>query len=243
MDRSEYLNIYNNEESHFFYTSLHLLIINLINKYYKKKKATVLDIGSGTGGLIKKMKYLGNVQGVDSSQTAIKLAKIKNIEIKFSSIERLNKKSDNYDIVTCIDVIYHQNVKSDSKALQEIYRVLKPKGIGVIRVPAYEILRSGHDIQVHTARRYTPNNLRQKFEKIGFKVLYISPINFVLGLISLLKINLGLDKAGSAIETLPNWLNKIFETEINIENWFIKKGLRFPFGQGLIIVAVKTPLS
>lgn len=243
MDRSEYLNIYNNEESHFFYTSLHLLIINLINKYYKKKKGVVLDIGSGTGGLIKKMKYLGNVQGVDSSQTAIKLAKIKNIEIRFSSIERLNKKSRSCDLVTCIDVIYHKSIKNDLIALKEIFRVLKRNGLTIIRVPAFEILRSNHDIQVHTARRYTPKDLKQKLETVGFKILYISPINFVLGIISLFKICLGLDKAGSAIIALPNWLNRIFEIEINIENWFVNMGFKFPFGQGLIIVAVKTPLS
>ena len=81
MEISEYQNIFNQEESHFFYVGTHDLVLNLLKGYLFKngktdlQRMTILDAGCGTGLLLFKMKKLGLVRGVDISSQAVQLSR------------------------------------------------------------------------------------------------------------------------------------------------------------------------
>ena len=83
-------------------------------------------------------------------------------------------------MVTSFDVLYHLNVDDDRAALDEIHRVLRPGGIALIRLPAFDWIRGAHDEVVHTRHRYTRDELSGKLEDAGFRLEHATYANFLL---------------------------------------------------------------
>lgn len=240
MEISEYKNIFLNEESHFFYVSMHYLVLELIKKYAGNKKLLILDAGCGTGELMRKLANFGKTVGIDSSEEAIRYAKKRLVDVRLASIQEMPFKDSSFDVVTNIDVIYHMNV-DDVVALSEVRRVLKPNGMLVLRVPANKYLTSAHDAHVHTARRYNKKELEHKLHRTGFEIKLISHVHSPIFPVSLIKVMLEKitkKDVNSAIGVVNKKLNSLLTIVLKIEALLISQGLTMPFGQGLIVVAV-----
>jgi len=98
----------------------------------------VLDVGCGGGGFSKGVKlYRPDLQifGVDSNQKAIAAAKKDSLGVKFvqGDIYKLPFKEGFFDAVVVEDVLEH--LKAPERALKEINRVLKKKGLFHAFVP------------------------------------------------------------------------------------------------------------
>lgn len=242
MEKIEYKNIFENEERHFFYVSTHRLVVDLVGKWGKKRNPKILDAGCGTGGLVLKLASLGNVSAIDASPEAIRFAKKRGIAAKLSSIERIPFPDRTFDVVTCIDVIYHKQVRDDVGALSEIRRVIKPGGVLILRVPANRYLMSAHDRHVHTARRYGRGELAGKIQAAGLSIKQISYVHSPILFGSLIKIFIEkiTDKADhSAVGGISPFLNKFLTAGLNLEGALISYGVSLPVGQGLIAVATR----
>lgn len=240
MEVSEYQNIFENEEQHFYYVTIHNLVLGMIEKYGGPGKRKILDAGCGTGGLINKMKGTDEVRGIDNSPEAIKLCKLRNINVKRGSVTKLPFGDKEFDIVTSIDVIYHKEITDDVVALAEMKRVLKTGGFLILRVPANKFLLSAHDKQVHTARRYSKKEIEVKMTKAGFHTIQTSHVGIVLFFLSLINISIERfsgRKSYSSIGNVPGWINWTFTKVLLWENQLILSGISLPFGQGLIVVA------
>lgn len=237
---SEYGNIYQNEDSHFFYTSTHYLVEKLIRKYAGNGKLKILDAGCGTGGLMVRLSDCGKVVGIDHSSEAVKYAKKRRLTVKRASINKLPFRDRSFDLVICIDVIYHLAVTDDVAALGEIGRVLKPGGVLILRVPANKFLLSAHDIHVHTARRYSKIELASKLRRAGFKIKFVSYVHAPIFPLSLIRVLLEkLDHRPSA--STVGWVNPIINMTLTamlkLEAIVLARGIEMPFGQGLVVVA------
>src|SRR3989344_8949493 len=129
MQTSEYKNIYLNEQTHFFYKTTHSIILTLIKKHLQSRgKLKILDAGCGTGLLTQKLGFLGQVWGVDISVSALSFAKKRGLSrLNRASIDSLPFSGKKFDLITCVDVLYHTKV-NDKKAIKEFCRVLKPGG-------------------------------------------------------------------------------------------------------------------
>lgn len=242
MEISEYRNIYDNEGGHFFYVSTHELVVGLIKKWIGRKKLSILDAGCGTGGLLSKLKRFGEVSGIDFSPEAVKFARKRDFKVTRASVEKIPYPDKTFDLVTSIDVIYHRAVVSDSAALAEFYRVLKPDGSLVLRVPANKFLMSAHDRHVHTARRYSKKELDRKLHQAGFVVKYISFVHSPIFLFSLMRLiveRLTHKQATSTIGKVNPVVNSILKIVLGLEADVACRGVAIPFGQGLIAVATK----
>ncbi len=240
MEISEYKNIFENERAHFFYVSTHNLVIRLIDKWVDKKGLAILDAGCGTGGLMKRLSAFGSMEGIDGSDEAIKYARKRGLVVKKASLTKLPFKDNSFDLVTCIDVIYHRGVRDDLSAIREIRRVLKPGGILILRVPANKFLLSAHDRHVHTARRYGKRELIKKIKLAGLVVRQISFVHSPIFLLSLLKVmfeKLTNRTDSSSVGKINQMVNRLLTLLLNLEGWLISTGVSFPFGQGLICVA------
>lgn len=249
MELLEYRNIFDHEESHFFYVSTHYLVTELVKKYLphpspllRKERVKILDAGCGTGGLMKKLSKIGKVVGFDYSFEAVKLGRKREVVVKLASILKIPFKNNAFGAVTCIDVLYHRAVANDVAVLKEVKRVLKTGGILILRVPANKFLMSAHDKYVHTARRYSKGELERKIRKAGLIIKQISYIHSPIMPISLVKIFLEkLLKKGSvssvgSVNPLVNWF---FTWLLCFEARLVVAGLWIPFGQGLVVVATK----
>lgn len=243
MEIQEYQNIYSNESSHFYYISMHNFISLLLHKYLpSNRKNVILDAGCGTGLLLQKMQKLGQTYGVDISPEAIRFChkrKLKNIQQ--GSILKLKFPKEYFDVITSVDVLYHQQVRDDTKAVDEFYRVLKPGGVVVIKVPALDWLKGHHDVVVHTRHRYTTKEIDQLLKKSGFivrKVTYAYLLLFPLLMLKRLTDKYLPSKESSEVQQFPSFINQLLILIQSIEDR-IMLWLNLPFGFSIYAVAEK----
>lgn len=247
MNLSEYKNIFENEESHFYYRGTNQEILTQVKKYLHDfgliKPIKILDAGCGTGLLAQKMKSFGEVFGIDIEPNAIKYAKKRKVRIFQSSVEKLPFNKNTFDLITSIDVLYHRRV-NEEKALNEFYKVLKPGGLLIIKLPAYNFLRGKHDLFVHTKKRYAKNDVSFIIQKAGFKEIKSTYLASFLFFPALIKRSIerwsGLDdiQVESDLKKPPQIINMILIFLFNIEN-FILKYINLPFGLSIFSVSKK----
>ena len=114
-------------------------IVRIFKKQNIKK---VLDLGCGSGRhTVYLVKNDFNVYGIDIAEEGIKIAKgwLKKeglrADFKIGSIyKKLPYKDNFFDAVISTNVIHHARIKDIRKAIQEIERVLKPRGLIFITV-------------------------------------------------------------------------------------------------------------
>ncbi len=138
----------------------------------------ILDVGCGTGGNLLWLGACGQAIGVDFAPLAVSRAKRKapRVGLAVASVSTLPFPAGAFQLATCFDVLYHSGIADDRAALRELWRVLSPEGWLLVRVPAHDWLRRGHDERVHTARRYSAVELREKLEGAGFRIVHLTPV-------------------------------------------------------------------
>lgn len=128
MDRKIIKKYWKNNEKPFLGDKLVGLILKLSKKYIKGK---VLDIGAGSGALIKK---IPNAVGIDV---------IPGRYVIEGDIINLKFDDNFFDTVFCTEVIEHLNNEDIEKGINEIYRVLKSGGNLILTTPYNENLKNG----------------------------------------------------------------------------------------------------
>ncbi len=98
----------------------------------KLRKLRVLDVGASTGIIDNILaKSFGSVTGIDIDKVALYYARSKykkqNLTFKLGDAMKLQFKDNSFDVVICAHVYEH--VPSAKNMFNEIYRVLKPKGV------------------------------------------------------------------------------------------------------------------
>ncbi len=185
----------------------------------------------------------GRVTGFDLSTIALGFCRLRGAEeLACASVQQLPFASESFDLVTSFDVLYERAVSSDSMAIKELFRVLRDGGRLLLRLPAYDWLRSGHDEAVHTARRYTCGQAATLLRENGFVVEHLSYANMFLFPIVLAKrlTERILSKANndSDLALNPGSFNKFLQTILSMEAPMVAhSGL--PFGSSVIAVGKK----
>ncbi|HEY4504490.1 MAG TPA: class I SAM-dependent methyltransferase [Candidatus Paceibacterota bacterium] len=240
MERSEYRTLYENENVHFYSVANHRIILTAVEKYFGKvANLNILDAGCGTGGLTEKLKRFGSVVGVDTSEEAVAFSLKRGVDARRASVENLPFNENTFDLVVSMDVIYHQKVGNDVKALKEFARVLRPGGILILKVPSYDWLRRSCDRQVHTKIRYTRRSLKNKLIDAGFSVNDIRYVNALLTLPAILTYFLekisGAKDAHTPVTRLPKFVNRVALATLSTEQYISSK-LHPPFGLGILAI-------
>lgn len=244
MQKQEYNNIFKNEETHFYYVGYHHIIISQLERYLSTNstKLKILDAGCGTGGLTKKLSRVGDTVGIDLSNEALKLARRRGIKVKLGSISKINFPSSSFDIVVSADVLYHQWVDNDKQVVQELLRVLKPGGILLIKLPAFNFLKGGHDLTVYTKKRYTRGDMLKLFDSRVVSILKISYFGSFLFPLALIRVAAeklaGKINPHSSISKIWSPLNSLFITLFYLENLLIRY-MNIPFGISILVIAKK----
>lgn len=172
MDKEQYEILYRMEQTHWWYLGMQRIVGSLLDKYLEKKDGLrILDAGCGTGGMAGYLQRFGSVAGIDVADEALRGCRRRDLRcLAQASVERLPFAGESFDLLTSFDVLYHKAVVNDRQALREFHRVLKPGGMLLLRVPAYDWLRGGHDVAVHTRHRYSRGELVRKLSAAGFRV-------------------------------------------------------------------------
>jgi ubiquinone/menaquinone biosynthesis C-methylase UbiE len=152
----------------------------------KNIQGRVLEVGCGAGGMVKAIKFYRpdlQVLGIDISKGAIAEAKQDPQGVKFSVADanQLPFKNNSLEAVLMFDLLEH--LDDPLKALDEVWRVLKPKGIFSAFVPIEGEIFSLHGLVKKLfnfipkekygghIQQYTLSELRSLLKKAKLKIL------------------------------------------------------------------------
>ena len=231
-----------------YVSALHLLRskINDLKASHSNQRLKILDAGCGSGKFVERLKKVGaDIVGIDYSLEALQYCRNEfKIPVLRSDLEHLGLISNQFDALVSLEVLEH--VTNDTRVLQEFYRVMKPGAIGLITVPAFQILWGPHDEWFGHVRRYRKSDLKGKLEAAGFEIIQISYFKcvFFLPMLILRKLKkwLGLYETNKTDYIfVPKLFNKILEWVILLE---IYSGIYkvTPFGAH-VIALLRKPLD
>lgn len=241
MERSEYVAMAAVEDRHWWYGGMRAIAAALLDEVYGgRRDLRILDAGCGSGGNALFLRRYGQVAAFDLAAEAIALgAERLPGALARGSVQAIPFADASFDLATSFDVLYHRAVPDEDAALREMRRVLRPGGRLLIRLPAYEFLRSKHDRAVHTRRRYTAGQARALLGAQGFVIercSYINSLLFPLPLAQRL-----IERALPALErsesdlALPSGLvNEALRWPLAAEAAWLASGRSFPIGLSIL---------
>lgn len=228
------------EDNFFWFKARKKLIRNLFKKYCSSA-SSYLEIGCGNGTLLKEiqqhfkeMRLYGSEIYLDALHNSQKRAPDSHfMQMDIKNIPFVNE----FDAIGCFDVLEHIN--DDMLALKNINQALTSNGNFIITVPQHMSLWSDQDTLACHCRRYSANELYSKLMTAGFDVAFMS--SFVSTLMPPIYLSRRFSRSKSATEEfeISPILNKIFYTICSLENYFILRNLKIPFGVSLIAIASK----
>jgi SAM-dependent methyltransferase len=244
MDRDEYDRMYHLEDSLWWYVGMRRISLALLDAHLppgSRGALRLLDAGCGTGGMLPHLRRYGEVWGIDLSPYALpyamrRVAACDGAHLARASVLQLPFADGAFDVVTSFDVLYHLDVTDDQAALREVRRVLKPGGLALIRVPAYDRLRGAHDRVVHTRHRYTRAEVRQKLERAGLDPLYVTHANALLLPVAVAKRLLEGAGRESDVQATHPALNALLTLPLRAEALLVRH-VSLPFGLSVVAVA------
>jgi SAM-dependent methyltransferase len=181
MEHAAYAIQAENEQSHWWFVGRRRLFARELAKLGVSPRSMTLDIGTGAGTNLRLLRDLGFDQalGLDYSPEALRCCREKGFtRVCNADIRALPFAPGTFDIVLATDVIEH--IPDDAPALDEIARVLKPGGVALITVPAFNSLWGLQDRIGHHYRRYRQSPLRRAVEKARLRPVRIFYFNYFL---------------------------------------------------------------
>ena len=231
------------EATHWWFVGRRRLFAREIIRADVSRAARALDVGTSTGTNLRMLRDLGfsDVEGLDLSEEAIRYCAEKALgPVREGDICAMPFGDGSFDLILATDVIEH--VEDDRLALSEVARALKPGGLAIITVPAFQMLYGLQDRVAQHRRRYRKRDLVEKIRASGLELESIYYFNYVLFLPVWL--------ARRLIDLLGTRLNSEAELNSPVVNWFLTKvftldvlSARFvspPFGVSLLAIATKS---
>lgn len=243
--------LYKVEDTNFWFVSRNKIIQSLFKKYLGTGSNQVLEIGCGTGFVLKGLEnQFPNYQleGSEIHLEGIKFAKERLPKVEFLQLDATNMPFENqYNAIGAFDVLEH--IEEDEKVMQEVHKALKPNGLSFISVPQHQWMWSINDDIAYHKRRYSRSEMKQKLTNNGFEIKYIGsfvfalfPFMYVSRFFKQKKVEKITDeiilKEMNELQLNPV-VNAIFSFFMKIDEFLIKIGASLPFGGSLIVVAQK----
>jgi len=240
------------EKNHWWYQGLRDYLNTFIRLYpvEANAKVKILDAGCGTGGNLAFLSSISSsysLEGFDLSDKAVEYSSTKapSAEIYSGNICAPMLKGESYDIAYSMDVVCIPGWTNAKDGLKQICSALKPGGVLIINLPAYQWMYSEHDVAVHVSERFTKANVEEMVVELGlqmqscsYRVFFLFPLVFLLRLPTIL-FKKKMEKAKSDLSLPSPLLNRLLSSTLKLENRLIKMGLTLPFGSSISFVASK----
>jgi SAM-dependent methyltransferase len=239
MQRAEYGTMFRVEETHWWYGALHCLIFQALEAELPDwQDKQILDVGCGTGAILKRLGNPARNVGIDLAPEAISFCRQRGLDnVRQGDICALPFEDASFDAVICSSVIYHGWVGDVTAAVREMHRVLRPDGVLVINVPAFRFLHSAHDDAVMTARRFRKAEIRELLEQ-NFKIRRLTYWTALLFPLAVVARTFGGSTMGRDFESTQSWSQRVLEAIMRMELRLLRN-ISMPFGVALLAVARK----
>jgi len=151
-------------------------------------------------------------------------------------LQRLPFGDASIDCLVSADVLCHENVDVE-RALEEARRCLRPDGVLVVSLPAYQWMLSYHDERVKNVRRFTLREVTRLLDASGLTPLYATYWNTFLFPVMLLRRLLPASaEQESDVHPYPRPMERFFGMLLAGERALLRTGLRLPFGGSVLAV-------
>ena len=237
------------EAGNFWFRARNALIVWALTTYFPDCR-TMLEVGTGTGFVL---------SGIHAGRPSIELSgsEIFSAGLAFAA-ERVPAARfyqmdarhipfrDEFDVIGAFDVLEH--IEDDVAVIEEVGRALRPGGGFLISVPQHPSLWSQQDDHAFHVRRYTARAIRRKVEAAGFEVMRMTSfVSLLLPMMVASRLRMrhaspDTDTEFDVIDELrqPRAVNVALEAVMTIERTLIRRGVSFPAGGSLLLVARKT---
>lgn len=244
MEQAAIEEMYRLEDRHWWFLGKRLLAGALLgDRLTREPRPRILDVGCGTGGLLADVGRTARAVGVDGSRLALGYCRRRGVrDLACADAGRLPFRSGSFDVVMMFDVLEHY--VDEVALLGDVRRLLRPAGVLVVSVPAFEFLWSVHDDVVHHVRRYTARRLRRALGAGGFAVQRLTytntvafpPAVIVRGILQRLGL---LRVEGTDFREHRPWVNRALLATYRLEVSALRRLDRLPLG--LSVAALATP--
>jgi SAM-dependent methyltransferase len=206
--------------------------------------ALVVDCGTGTGRNLDWLAEFGPAVGVERSPVGLRLGRSRGRRLVQGTVVSLPFRDASADVATSFDVLYCLDDEAERRAVEEMWRVLKPGGVALVNVAALDILHGSHSTLTHEVRRYTRSRLRALMSRAGFAVDRLTFTNMTI-FPAALAVRLGerlTGRAGEAsdadLRVPARPINAALNAALALESGLLRV-TNLPIGTSLMCVARK----
>ena len=227
------------EPRSFWFRSRNRIVAWALETYFPEARS-LLEVGCGTGfvlaGLREAFPGLA-LTGGELFPSALEIARRRLPDVSLLQMDgRAIPFRAAFDVVGAFDVLEH--VAEDEAVLAEMFEAARPGGGLLLTVPQHPWLWSAFDDFARHERRYTRRELQEKVTRAGFR------IRRATSFVSLLLPALWLSRLRQRRSPDPATdfragvrLDRALERVMDAERALVARGLSFPAGGSLLVVA------
>lgn len=235
---SQYRNLY---ERHWWWRSREVEIVAQLEKYLSgRNDVVILDVGCGDGLFFDQLQKFGTVEGVESDPNTMTENGKWSEQIHCRLFDNSFSPNRKYDAILMLDILEH--MPDPDAALKHARTLLKPDGVLVATVPAFNSLWTSHDDLNHHYIRYTKKTFCPLVKNVGFAPLesrylfhWTCPVKLMI------RFKEWMLGGEAKSPTVPSQMvNFVCEALSRLEQATISR-LPMPFGSSLMVTARPKP--
>jgi ubiquinone/menaquinone biosynthesis C-methylase UbiE len=238
MDSVLYEQFFRLEDRHWWFLGRRELVLQELRRFAPNPPGPLLDLGCGTGGMLVHLQRLAPAVGLDTAPEAAETCRKRGVPFVMGWGSTLPFRDGSFGMVTALDVIEH--IPEEHGVLLEMRRVLRPGGVLLVTVPAYQFLWSRHDELNHHKRRYSRRELGAVLTRAGFTIEKLSYYNTLLFPAAVARKAVmrfrTQDGPASHLDDVPGPINAVLRRILLGEQPLLRRW-DLPFGASLICVA------
>jgi SAM-dependent methyltransferase len=229
------------QERGFWFRARNRLIADLVGQL-SQPGDRFLEVGCGSGYVLQAVVETCGVKatGTDSLTDALERAQRLVPEAEFRRVDVVDGiYQEEFEIAGAFDVLEH--IGDDLRALRSLRAAVRPGGYVLISVPQHPWLWSAFDETARHVRRYRRAELLERARQAGLEPVRVT--SFVATLLPLMALSRARRRSrrGSydpVDEMLPpRPINRLLGGVLDLERRLIRRGMNFPVGGSLILVA------